>query len=187
MSLFFEDPLPEEIEVSENQAAALTLIIALSQNVSATQVNITSIVTNNNALNVKAHTFVLLNGYFVNFNEQSIATYIGANQNSSIVSLKFDTIMAQVETIYNDEVFYTVTHSSFSNPSVVTIIEPANHRAKKHHISGGDIAAAVIMTIFGFILLVSLVWYVTNIQYNTDNNHKQETTNEKQENFVDSI
>ena len=167
LTLFFEDPLSEQIEVSENQAAALTLIIALSQNVSTSQVNITSITTNNNALKVKAETFLLLNGYFANFNEQSIVTYIGKNQNDSVTAISFEKIMSEVKTIYNDEVFFTATSNTFSNPSIVTIIEPVTHHDKKKHLSGGDVAAIVIMTIIGFVLVVGGSWYVYITHYTT--------------------
>ena len=148
------------VTLTANQEAALTQLIALIQNVSSSQIVITTATQTTVGLKVESITTILLIGYFANFDVTTITTYIATNQNNSISDPTiFNAIITQVLNIYHDPSFNSVTGATVTQ-LVATIVEPSSSDKKKSKkLPGGDIAAAVILSIFGALLIIGGILY----------------------------
>ena len=148
------------ITLTANQEAALTQIIALIQNVSISQIVITTATQTTVGLKVDSMTTILLIGYFANFDVTTITTFIATNQNNAISDPTiFNAIITQVQDTYQDPSLSSVSGATVTQP-VATIVEPSSSDKKKSkNLSGGDIAAAVILSIFGALLIIGGILY----------------------------
>ena len=158
--------LETTVTLTSNEEAALSELIALTQNVSSSLITIIATTQTTIGLRVESITTILLIGYFANFDVTSITTFIATNQNNTINNPTiFNTIILQVQETYNDSSIKSVSSATVTQP-VVTITEPIHSDNKKtKNISKGNIAAAVIMSIFGAILIMGGLAYYFRYGY----------------------
>ena len=165
------------VTLTASQNAAITAIIAFSQNVSVSEVTITSAKQTSTGLTVTTVTNIFLIGYFATFDITSINVFIDTNQKNSVTnSAIFAAILATVQQTYEIPELNTVTGATVTTPTSVIIYPDSNNKKKADDISKGGIAAAVIMSIFGFTLVVAAIWYYATYIATTDISTNYQTT-----------
>ena len=147
------------VTLTEIETVAITEIIALTQNVSTSEVSIVSTTKTVNDLKVTSITTILLVGFFATFDITTLTSFIATNQHNAVTDPTiFAAILATVQENNPDSSLESVSSATVTQPTV-TVSEPVKTERKTHGISKGEIVLAGILSIVGFFVVVRAIWY----------------------------